>query len=477
MALQSKLFAGDPKLEAAALSDPAHISPGARGLHVEKIQKALVRLDSMTIAAQELEDTFYGTSTANAVLSYKKKRAIINRSYQSSADNIVGKMTMTSLDRDVAMAELIVRTPIILPISPPPRPVRADFLIEARRSAFAARTFAPDRSQAALASFNLFGAVPSFPRSQLEINTSDTGTFQIIGGKGEIVFVENFRVGLLLDQQDARREKAQLDITSDGQAFTVRGKAPGLTRILVTKHEGFFNNAGTVSMALVVNELTVQKLWKPTLNAVRIPPRKRSPFMIGTQLGVQIAAEKFSFEGSVDPRPEINLSDFEIGFVQTLTESMMEAVYTDGAGGQRRIFETTCQKLPVRDSLGATPWTKPNEVKDLSVAKTVRGEDRPANVVPWQPPDKRVTLRRSSGADKFVTFFIARHKRTGAVTVLARAHWQTSWEYSFEFSREEATPIGRDGDITVVEVAPVGGVQPILGGDTALNTLVARFRP
>ena len=57
MALQSRLFAGDSKLEAAAVSDPAHIVPGASGPHVGKIQKALMRLDNLTIAAEELDAT------------------------------------------------------------------------------------------------------------------------------------------------------------------------------------------------------------------------------------------------------------------------------------------------------------------------------------------------------------------------------------------------------------------------------------
>jgi hypothetical protein len=38
MALQSKLFRGDAKLEAALVSDSAHIVQGAIGSHVGKIQ-------------------------------------------------------------------------------------------------------------------------------------------------------------------------------------------------------------------------------------------------------------------------------------------------------------------------------------------------------------------------------------------------------------------------------------------------------
>ena len=54
MGLQSKLFRGDPKLEAAAVSDPAHIMLGASGEHVHKIQTALILLDGAAISADEV---------------------------------------------------------------------------------------------------------------------------------------------------------------------------------------------------------------------------------------------------------------------------------------------------------------------------------------------------------------------------------------------------------------------------------------
>ena len=79
MALTSKLFAGDQALEAAATRDAAHIQMGARGPHVEKIQTALNLLDGAGLKA----DSAYGPGTAKAVLAYKTKRDIINRSYQS----------------------------------------------------------------------------------------------------------------------------------------------------------------------------------------------------------------------------------------------------------------------------------------------------------------------------------------------------------------------------------------------------------
>ena len=101
MALRSKLFAGDAKLEAAAVSDPAHIVPGASGDHVRKIQTALIRLDGATIDV----DSIYGGQTSRAVLAYKQKRDIVNRSYQSQADNIVGRMTVAAMDDELVAAE------------------------------------------------------------------------------------------------------------------------------------------------------------------------------------------------------------------------------------------------------------------------------------------------------------------------------------------------------------------------------------
>jgi hypothetical protein len=105
MPLTSKLFKGDPALEACLVSDPAHVVPGASGPHVGKIQSALITLGEAVIDAADISAMHYGTSTAKAVLAYKTKRGIINKSYQTQADNIVGKMTIAALDREVASHE------------------------------------------------------------------------------------------------------------------------------------------------------------------------------------------------------------------------------------------------------------------------------------------------------------------------------------------------------------------------------------
>ncbi|MGH7843392.1 MAG: peptidoglycan-binding domain-containing protein [Candidatus Binataceae bacterium] len=78
--LRSQLFAGDAKLKACLTMDSAHILLGAVGDYVSKIQAALFILDNLSIDAGELIGKKYGPSTARAVLAFKKKRHIINRS-------------------------------------------------------------------------------------------------------------------------------------------------------------------------------------------------------------------------------------------------------------------------------------------------------------------------------------------------------------------------------------------------------------
>jgi hypothetical protein len=105
MPLSSRLFRGDPALEACLVQDPAHVVKGAQGDHVGKIQVALAELDGAKIADGELAAKTYGPSTADAVLAYKTRRGIINFSYQTQADNIVGKMTIARLDTEMAARE------------------------------------------------------------------------------------------------------------------------------------------------------------------------------------------------------------------------------------------------------------------------------------------------------------------------------------------------------------------------------------
>jgi peptidoglycan hydrolase-like protein with peptidoglycan-binding domain len=128
MALKSNLFAGDSRLEACLVDHSAHVTPGATGDHVGRIQVALVDLDGATISDVELAAKHYGPTTAAAVLAYKRKRNIVNTSYQATADDIVGKMTIASLDREMhekqerapALPKLVCSRPVGSPLPPSP---------------------------------------------------------------------------------------------------------------------------------------------------------------------------------------------------------------------------------------------------------------------------------------------------------------------------------------------------------------------
>ena len=105
MPLRSQVFRGDRALEACLVDDRAHVVEGSRGGHVRKLQRALALLDGALIALDEASSENYGPSTATAVLNYKRARSIINLSYQTTADKIVGKMTIASLDLEMAKTE------------------------------------------------------------------------------------------------------------------------------------------------------------------------------------------------------------------------------------------------------------------------------------------------------------------------------------------------------------------------------------
>jgi peptidoglycan hydrolase-like protein with peptidoglycan-binding domain len=98
MPLRSKLLSGNKALQACLVSDSAHVAPGASGKPVVLIQSALVRLSFLEPGDGQAEAGHYGPRTAAAVLAFKNTFKIINRSYQTHADNIVGRMTIAALD-------------------------------------------------------------------------------------------------------------------------------------------------------------------------------------------------------------------------------------------------------------------------------------------------------------------------------------------------------------------------------------------
>ena len=118
MTLMSKLFRGNRRLQSCLLDNSAHVIPGERGQHVSLIQYAVLTFEPGEISGVEINMQQYGPMTAKAVLSYKRARKIINPAYQSAEDNIVGRMTIAALDRELAVLEIAQAAEIAFPLTP-----------------------------------------------------------------------------------------------------------------------------------------------------------------------------------------------------------------------------------------------------------------------------------------------------------------------------------------------------------------------
>ena len=88
MALLSRLFRGDQKLEACLLHDVSHVTPNAVGEHVGKIQAALFIADGVDIDSKELSARRYGPEPPR--LYWR-----ISRSGRSSTTLIRRRLTMS----------------------------------------------------------------------------------------------------------------------------------------------------------------------------------------------------------------------------------------------------------------------------------------------------------------------------------------------------------------------------------------------
>jgi hypothetical protein len=272
MSLQSKLFHGDPNLEAAAVADSAHITLGSSGQHVNRIQAALIVIDGATISPDEVQQKSYGPSTAGSVLTYKQERNIINRSYETQADNIVGKMTMASLDAEMLKQEALPRDPIQI------KPLSFSVVRPARSSAFVAF----------LASSQLLGLdgaagaaavggpsivpVPSFftspsilPNVILELRRNSIGSISVIGASfGDVVVADPAIAKIAPDAPVTPSDRAL--VVDDPQTFKVfSAKTLGRTTITASSF------GSTASIDVVVKTFFDPPKFVPGVNHAHKP--------------------------------------------------------------------------------------------------------------------------------------------------------------------------------------------------------------
>jgi hypothetical protein len=225
MALRSRLFSDDEDLEAAATVDSSHITQGEKGPHVQKIQLALDVLDDANLVT----DGAYGPKTASAVLAFKKKRHIINTAYQNSADDIVGKMTISALDNELLSHQLLsaprARVEAIHPRSPvlirSGEPIRVG-LTESRVAARGAKETAGDFKFPPLPPMG-----PRFSTHFMELTVVASGVFRVDNAKGGILSISDTLIAPVFDPSLQNAHGNFVGVYKDFLEFRVTALHPG----------------------------------------------------------------------------------------------------------------------------------------------------------------------------------------------------------------------------------------------------------
>jgi len=187
---------------------------------------ALILLDAAVIADRELESLTYGDSTARAVLTYKRKRNIVNRSYQTQADNIVGKMTMASLDGEMVKKEPLASEPTRIFVNYP-RPRRAY-----RREAFAPRV--GTRQVLGFQGgplLNVAAHSPSVPTLELRVN--HLGSITVTDGQGKRIMCHDAIAFIFDPTKPENSQSGIVTVTEKKEVFHVRARTPGRAHIWI----------------------------------------------------------------------------------------------------------------------------------------------------------------------------------------------------------------------------------------------------
>ncbi len=189
------------------------------------------------------------------MLAYKEKRHIINHSYQTQADNIVGKMTMAALDREMLGKEVVPSGPTRLePIFPAQRYELPSVQLHQpiNRSILAFNVNAPSNN-----------ALPPLPPgttinpNTLEVPLHQVGLFRVHNGVGKELVCNNSWVATIapVDLPPNAHTLIRVKITTNPQDIRVFSRGVGQTSISVVSSSRFnFDPSMTV---IVPAEVTV----------------------------------------------------------------------------------------------------------------------------------------------------------------------------------------------------------------------------
>jgi hypothetical protein len=421
MGLNSDLFRGDPVLEAAAKFDAAHIAPGARGPHVRKIQTALNALDG----ARLIEDGAYGRKTAAAVLAYKRKRNIVNRAYQTQPDDIVGRMTVASIDAELVGTETRPRIVAVHPSAPIAQRVRSFKDFEPRSAAQAA-----SRAKTLVAAPNPASVVTllQMRTEEMLLQRGRSGSFTVLDGVGAQVVCWDREVGLVVDPAEPLAHGGMLPVTRKSHEFRVVAVRPGRSFVEARRPGPLATRFGDM-FPLVVVEPRTKLTWRPKWlvtpsDRFRVNPWGVRPFGPAPVPGMLLKSAWVEFEGGVDPDESIAPVDFQLGLLQTVMASRCVATYVDANNRPTWTYTITQKSAPVRDTADPKgqrepPWYTTDARVSLDAARTVKSSDGPQMPVPWRTRNGKGRLVSTEGADAFFTWLAVRRKADKKVITCA----------------------------------------------------------
>jgi hypothetical protein len=179
---------------------------------------------------------------------------------------------------------------------------------------------------------------------------------------------------------------------------------------------------------------------------------------------IEVSSPEFSAVGTVVVGANVDTSDYELGFTQTLISSSFVATYVDGAGGPYATDSIACSTLPVRDGFrGNAPWVYSSDVKELSAADgyVVKMSDQPINTIPWKTSDGQGSLAWASGNDELCTWLIVRQKSTGNLQFFGWVKWGIDWRSAFDSVAGAGKTTGTGGEVLDTGNG-MGQINPIL---------------
>lgn len=191
---------------------------------------------------------------------------------------------------------------------------------------------------------------------------------------------------------------------------------------------------------------------------------------------VDISSPTFRAEGEVtiSGGTDAQARDWDVGFLQTVTEADRRAQYFNSAGSHH-IYRKLSLPGPTRDGLSpyVVPWYGGYTVEPFpatnSTVKTMM-DDVPSTSPPWKSPDGAGSLVAMGGKDAFCAWLAVRQRSTANILYLNWATWEVNWGAALDPVAKTGRGTGSGASLTGSGDGQ-GAVTPVLVNPVANRVL------